>query len=181
MKVVMELDDLYVSAENGVYFTAHTIQDSKRVVEEIRSTDCSKLVTDMRQWCKTGPDILLAMLRVVAGWTVLYKAKCHDLLEPKTLDTAKKLLTDYITDVFLFVYNESLSNPHLGANVEMWRKVGIDIRKLNAISEEVLSSSAVDIIRGSSHIIGADNHYFITSYLTCYPEQRFEILRDVFE
>lgn len=180
-KVAMDVDSFRLSAENGVYFTTCTIDDSKSIVEEVRSTDHSKLLTDMQRWCKARSAC--TMLRLVAGWVVLHRAGCHDLIDSETLRTIKKFLTSYITILFFDVCDESLNDPGNDANLAMWRKVGIDISidsTVSSISGNELRRSAVDIVTGSGHIIGMDNHYFVTSYLTCYPEQRLEILPDYF-
>lgn len=159
----MDSTNYDISGENGVYFIAGTIENSKSIVEEVRSTDHNELLAGMQEWCK---DLLADdLLRVVSGWAVLHKSAQH-LLNADLLRLVMHSMDRYALRLYILVSTGKRGYP----NAAELRDVGANIARRVGKSSMNLSEMRLvmmQVLAASEHIIGEDNHYAITSYLSC--------------
>lgn len=154
----MSSKDYTISTARGIYFQT---DNSKEIVREVCLTDVEKLFEQLPVWCcNTNQE---SGLRVVVAWCKLHKLGKLSAGSKWEVD-ARPLLRHYATHLLNFTCNKK-NDKNLD---DMWKDALLSSGTVANKREQLF----VELLMDSDRHLGLDNYYFLTSYLSHYPEEK---------
>lgn len=157
----MTSTDYTISTARGVYFVTDS---SKEIVKEVCLSDPEKLLEQLPVWCcnATRED----GLRAIVAWCKLHKMGklSKSGTASKSELSARPLLLHYATHLL----NVTCNKKEGKCLDDTWKEALASSGRVTDKREQLF----VELLADSERHLGPDNYYFLTSYLSHYPEEK---------